>query len=101
MRDICVCLVKIRAQIIPNKFFKKRMSEPEYLRLNEITKKGFCNSACQELLVSSAMWISAAVGFVSLALVTNLIRRNLKSFTAPEIQEKLISNITSFNAQFN
>lgn len=77
------------------------MSDLHSVVLQKTPKQGFCNEPCQELLVNSALYISAIVGFISLALVTNLIRRNLKSFTAPEIQEKLISNPISCQQQSN
>lgn len=73
-----------------------------YLATESATKneqKGFCNTACQNLLVGGALWMSAIVGFVSFVLVAHLIRRNFKSYTVPAIQEKLMSTNFTFQQQ--
>lgn len=59
---------------------------------------GFCNQDCQNLLIQGAIYMSAAVGFLSLGLVANLIRRNLKSYIVPEIQEKIMGNLLTHPA---
>lgn len=72
------------------------MSEFAFSIETQSLKGGVCNSACQELLINTALYTSAVIGVISLVLIVNLLRQYFKKCPVPELQEHLISNATLF-----